>query len=65
LTEILARVSAIPVRQAVDGMAVEPNHLYVIPPDASFEIVNQLLQVTPRTPTHSGRHMPIDRFLAH
>ena len=63
LTEILARVSAIPVRQAVDGMAVEPNHLYVIPPDASFEIVNQLLQVTPRTPTHSGRHMPIDRFL--
>src|SRR5690349_11606219 len=30
LTEILARVSAIAVHQAHDGMEIEPDHLYVI-----------------------------------
>lgn len=63
LTEILAAVSSIPVRQAADCMEVEPNHLYVIPPDTSLEIRNQVLQTTPRAPAHSGPHMPIDRFL--
>jgi two-component system CheB/CheR fusion protein len=63
LTEILAGVSAIPVRQAADGMKVEPNVLYVIPPDAGLEIMNQVLRITPRAPVHSGPHMPIDRFL--
>ena len=63
LTEILAGVSAIPVRQAADGMEIEPNHLYVIPPDAGLQIVNQVLEITPCAPLHSGPHMPIDRFL--
>jgi two-component system CheB/CheR fusion protein len=63
LTEILAGVSPIPVRQAANGMEVEPNHLYVTPPDAGLEMMNQALQITPRAPTHSGPHMPIDRFL--
>jgi two-component system, chemotaxis family, CheB/CheR fusion protein len=63
LTEILAGTSAMPVRQAADGMAIEPNHLYVIPPDAGLEITNHVLQITPRAPMHLGPHMPIDRFL--
>ena len=68
LTEILAKVSAIPVRQAADGMAIEPDHLYVTPPDADLEIANQVLRTTPRNPAPSGPRMPIDRFfrsLAH
>jgi two-component system CheB/CheR fusion protein len=63
LAEILARVSAIPVRQATDGMEIEPDHLYVIPPDVELEIVNQSLRMTPRAPIASGPHMPIDHFL--
>jgi two-component system, chemotaxis family, CheB/CheR fusion protein len=59
LVEILARTSAIPVCQAADGMAIEPDHLYVIPPDADLEIANQVLKITPR----GSPHMPIDRFL--
>src|SRR5690349_6611375 len=63
LTEILARVSAIPVQQATDGMEIEPNHLYVIPPDVELEIVNQSLRMTPRATIASVPHMPIDHFL--
>ena len=62
LSEILARVSAIPVLQATDGMQIEQNHLYVIPPDAGLEIAGGLLRMTPRAPV-SGPHLPIDRFL--
>ena len=63
LTQILDGVSAVPVRQAADGMEIEADHLYVIPPDAALEVANQRLIVTPRAPTHAGLHMPIDRFL--
>jgi two-component system, chemotaxis family, CheB/CheR fusion protein len=63
LAEILARTSAIPVSQAADGMPIEPDHLYVIPPDAQLEIANQVLRMTPRAPVPSGPHMPIDHFL--
>jgi two-component system CheB/CheR fusion protein len=62
LTDILARVSAIPVQQATDGMEVEPNHLYVIPPDAGLEIANCVLRITPRPLVFSGPHLPIDQF---
>jgi two-component system CheB/CheR fusion protein len=63
LTEILARVSPIPVLQAIDGIEVEPNHLYVIPQDAGLEIAGNALRMIPRTPASSGLHLPIDRFL--
>jgi len=62
LTEILARVSAIPVEQATDDMQIEPNHLYVIPPDADLEIADHVLRITPRPLTLSGPHLPIDQF---
>src|SRR5580704_4365807 len=63
LSEILARISPIPVRQATDGLEIEPNHLYVIPPDAALEIANRALRITPRSPASSGPHTPIDHFL--
>ncbi len=63
LGEILARVSAIPVQPAADGLEIEQNHLYVIPPDTGLEIANQTLRVIPRCVTSSGLHMPIDHFI--
>jgi two-component system CheB/CheR fusion protein len=63
LTGILARVSAIPILQAADGMEIEPNHLYVIPPDAGLEIAGRALRMIPRPPMPSAPHLPIDRFL--
>ena len=63
LARILDGPAAIPVRQAAQGMAVEPGCLYVAPPGAGLEIANHLLRLAPRDPAPSAPHMPFDRFL--
>src|SRR5882724_7337725 len=62
LTELLAKATEMPVRQVADVTAVEPNHVYVIPPNVDMTISQGILRLTRRTETH-GHHMPIDRFL--
>ena len=62
LTELLARATEMPVRQVTDAMPVEPNRVYVIPPNVDMVISQGILRLTPRTETR-GHHMPIDRFL--
>ena len=61
LSEILARATTMPVSEAADGMAVEANHVYVIPANVDLIIAHGVLNLTPRTQT-PGSHMPIDRF---
>jgi two-component system CheB/CheR fusion protein len=62
LPTLLSRAShAIPVVLAADGMQVEPNHVYVIPPNADLGILAGVLQlITPPAPSQP-RH-PIDHF---
>jgi two-component system CheB/CheR fusion protein len=62
LTELLARATEMPVRQVTDAMPVEPNRVYVIPPNVDMVISQGILRLTPRTETR-GHRMPIDRFL--
>ena len=62
LTELLARATEMPVRQVTDAMPVDPNRVYVIPPNVDMVISQGILRLTPRTETR-GHHMPIDRFL--
>jgi len=62
LTDLLARATEMPVRQVTDATPVEPNHVYVIPPNVDMTISQGTLRLTPRTETR-GHHMPIDRFL--
>ncbi len=62
LTEILQRSTAMPVLEAVDQLAVEPNHVYIIPPNRDMGIFNGRLQLSvPEQPR--GQRMPIDAFL--
>ncbi len=60
LTSLLARSTSMPVLEIRDGMHVEPNHVYVIPPNAGLSISNGHLQLTPRA--GGGHQMPIDQF---
>lgn len=62
LTELLSKTTAMPVKEVKDGMTVEPNNVYVIPPDTEMVIFQGVLHLTPR---EEGRrpHMPIDSFL--
>ena len=62
LSEILGRATSMPVAEAADGVPVEPNHVYVIPPNTALTIVNRVLRLSPRDQT-PGLHLPIDHFL--
>ncbi len=62
LPELLSRSINLPVSEVKDGMAVEANHVYVIPPNTDMAISNGRLHLMPR-PDTLGHHMPIDFFL--
>ncbi len=61
LSEILGRVTSMPVRQVHDLMMVEPNEVYVIPPNTEMTLTEGLLHLTPRHKTN-GRYLPADAF---
>ncbi|MFB8790051.1 MAG: chemotaxis protein CheB [Potamolinea sp.] len=61
LTEILARATALPVREVHNGMTVEPNQVYVIPPNTKMILSQGVLQLSPREKVF-GKYMPGDAF---
>ncbi|MCX6924921.1 MAG: chemotaxis protein CheR, partial [Verrucomicrobia bacterium] len=61
LTQLLGRVSAMPVSEVVNGQAVLPNHVYVIPPNAALSIQQGVLMIHPRQQT-GGAQRSIDDF---
>ena len=63
LTELLARTTAIPVVEAEDGMVVDADRVYVIPPDATLELKDRRLRVTRPAPPREHRR-PIDTFFS-
>jgi two-component system, chemotaxis family, CheB/CheR fusion protein len=62
LNEIYGRVTRMPVKVAEHGMAVEADHIYLIPPGKSLALGDCRLQLMPRTELR-GQHRPIDCFL--
>jgi len=61
LTEILAKTTTIPMDEIQEGMAVEPNHVYVIPPNQTLAIAQGVLRLTPRAKARKVS-MSIDGF---
>ena len=61
LTGLLSRRTNIPVNEVKDGMAVEPDRIYVMPPNTDMTISDGVLGLKPRTEVR-GHHMPIDHF---
>jgi len=62
LAALLGRATTLPVCQASDAQAVEPGHVYVIPPSAVLTIEGGCLRLAPRPPP-SGPATVIDQFL--
>jgi len=60
LVDILAGATAIPVQEVVDGMPIERDHVYVIPPDHEMTIEGDLLRLLPRNA--EVPHRPLDNF---
>jgi two-component system CheB/CheR fusion protein len=59
LVELLQRATVMPVHQAVDAQPIEPNSVYVIPPDAELTVLGGALRLSkPAEPR--GQRLPID-----
>ena len=62
MVELLQRCTPLPVRQITDRMTVEPDHVYVIPPNRDLSILHGVLYLLePAAPR--GLRLPIDFFL--
>jgi len=61
LSEILARTTQMPVNEVQDGVTVEPNQVYIIPPNTKMILSNGVLQLLPREKVQ-GKYMPGDAF---
>ena len=61
LAEILGRSTSLTVVEVEDGMAVQPNYVYVIPPGHDMALLNGTLQLLEPTEPR-GHQLPIDFF---
>ncbi|HWR28424.1 MAG TPA: chemotaxis protein CheB, partial [Negativicutes bacterium] len=61
LSELIQRYTRMQVIEVEDGMKVEPNHAYIIPPNRDMAFLNGALQLLePAAPR--GQRLPIDFF---
>jgi two-component system, chemotaxis family, CheB/CheR fusion protein len=63
LPEILSRSTRIPVIPVSDGTQLQPDNLYIIPPNADMIVKQGALRLSRRTLVH-GQHRPIDTFFS-
>ncbi len=63
MVDLLASRTAMTVRQATDGMLIEREHLYIIPPGTYLSVGTGALHLTPPQARHGAR-LPFD-FLLH
>jgi len=61
LSELLARNIRMPVVEIAEETVVEPNHVYIIPPNRSLTISLGVLQLKPRR-RGNGSYLPVDQF---
>ena len=57
----ILNLELLPVHQVEDQMRVEPNAIYVIPPNTQMTLVNGILRLVPRR-KHDGKYLPADIF---
>jgi two-component system CheB/CheR fusion protein len=63
VTEILARVTSMPAVQVKEGLRVEPDHVYVIPPNCEMTIERGVLHLHSRVVERRSANTTIDTFL--
>ena len=61
LAELLGKATRLRVVEMAHGTEVEPDRVYVIPPNAALTIARGVLQLEPRSQGR-GPHLPIDHF---
>jgi len=56
LPQLLARATSIPVSEVTNNLRVEPNHIYVIPPNTNLSLVRGVLKLQPRQAQRVPHH---------
>jgi two-component system, chemotaxis family, CheB/CheR fusion protein len=62
LTELISRSTKMSVLEVKNGMGIQSNHVYVIPPNTTMTIHDHTLRLTAREETR-GQHMAVDYFM--
>src|SRR5579859_1012987 len=63
LPELLSHATKMPVRLVTDQMAVEPDQVYVIPPNVTMTLSHGIFRLAARTPS-AQPHLCIDAFFS-
>ena len=63
LASALSSTTSMPVIEAEHGERLEPNRVYVTPPDADVRVVDDALALSPRRRGERRLELPIDGFL--
>ena len=58
LPEILAKTAAVPVTLALDAEVVQPDHVYIIPPNTTLTVAEERFHLTTRPAFE--HHLPVD-----
>jgi len=61
IADILSRSTKMPVLQIKAGMAIAPNHVYVIPPNQYLGLKGNVFTLSEAV-AHSGLRLPVDAF---
>lgn len=61
LAEVIQLTTTMPVRKVTETVLVEPNHVYVIPPERNLAMVDGVIELTPREASPL-RQVPVDLF---
>lgn len=61
LAQVLQGACAIPVTQVIEKVRVEPDHVYVIPPDKHLTMFEEYIEVSPNISVEE-RRAPVDIF---
>ncbi len=61
LPDLLARATPMVVAEIRDGVAIEPNRVYVLGPNHGLAMLHGTLHLLPR---REGKHLPIDDFFS-
>jgi two-component system CheB/CheR fusion protein len=62
LAEIIAKATKMPVEEVKSGVVIQPDCVYVIPPNALIAIVDCVFQLSPRGKT-PGQHLAVNFFM--
>ncbi len=62
MVELLSKYTRLAIKHAEDGMQVQPNTVYLIPPKVSLKISGRKLHLSTRSDQTHVLHLPIDIF---